>query len=74
MLLSRPLTDISFPRTMADADGPKVAKAIYEELFKEGTEYLDPDCIPYALDAITHKMQESGVPPQQWATFIHMGI
>jgi hypothetical protein len=56
---------------MNDADGPFVAKLFYERLFAE--EVITLDAIPYALDYAMGELRKSGVPPERWATFIHMG-
>jgi hypothetical protein len=58
---------------MNDADGPLVARHVYEALFA-GSEVFEPDAIPYALDAATRELRLSGVPPSRWVTYIHMGI
>ncbi|KAF8960262.1 CHAT domain-containing protein [Flammula alnicola] len=60
--------------TMNDNDGPEVARSIYEELFKHPYQVLDPDVVPYALDAAVQKLQKKGVHPSRWATYIHVGI
>jgi hypothetical protein len=56
---------------MNDADGPRVAKLFYERLFSE--DFITLDAIPYALDYAVEGLRKSGVPPERWATFIHMG-
>lgn len=58
-------------RTMGDADGPTVARHLYSELFSGET--VDPEVIPYALDAAVQELRAEGAPPNRWATFIHMG-
>jgi hypothetical protein len=58
-------------RAMDDADGPRVAKLFYERLFVE--DIITLDSIPYALDYAVAELRESGVPPERWATFIHVG-
>jgi CHAT domain-containing protein len=58
-------------RAIADADGPKVAKWFYEELLSK--EVVDADSVAYALDAAVGKLRDSGVSPDRWAPFIHMG-
>lgn len=59
---------------MYDMDGPQVASHLYRQLFSADTKYLDPDVIPYALDEVTRRLREQGVPPARWATFIHLGV
>jgi hypothetical protein len=56
---------------MSDADGPFVAREFYRGLF-QGTS-VDVDSVPYALDDAVTALRATGVPPGQWATFIHMG-
>jgi hypothetical protein len=58
-------------RAINDFDGPKVAKWFYEELF--ANEVIDVDSVAYALDVAVAKLRDSGVPPDRWAPFIHMG-
>jgi hypothetical protein len=58
-------------RLMHDEDGPKVARALYEALFR--TEALDLDEVPYALDEAVQVLRKAGVPAQRWALFMHMG-
>ncbi|KAF8905820.1 CHAT domain-containing protein [Gymnopilus junonius] len=60
--------------TMNDNDGPQVAQMIYEELFNNMDSVLDPNVIPYALDAAVRKFQENGIHPSRWATYIHVGM
>lgn len=61
-------------RSMNDNDGPLIARTIYEEIFKDPTASLDPEMIPYALDYAIQKLQQNGVHPSRWATYIHVGI
>jgi hypothetical protein len=56
---------------MSDQDGPYVAKRFYEKLFEADT--IDANTVPYALDHAVTALRNSGVPPERWATFIHMG-
>jgi hypothetical protein len=56
---------------MHDADGPKVAQAVYQALFRNET--LDLDDVPYALDEAVQVLRNAGVPAQRWALFMHMG-
>jgi hypothetical protein len=56
---------------MNDADGPQIAKLFYQRLFAENV--ITMDAIPYALDYAVRELRKSGVPPERWATFIHMG-
>jgi hypothetical protein len=58
---------------MGDVDGPLVASQVYRELFGGDGELLDPDAIPYALDAAVSALRASGLPPTRWACYIHMG-
>ena len=65
---------LKYLRSMNDNDGPLIARSIYEEVFKDPTTSLDPKMIPYALDRAIHKLQQNGVHPSRWATYIHVGI
>jgi hypothetical protein len=58
-------------RAISDADGPKVAQWFYEELFAK--EVVDADSVAYALDSAVGKLRNSGVSPDRWAPFLHMG-
>jgi hypothetical protein len=58
-------------RAMNDADGPRVVKLFYERLFSE--DVITLEAIPYALDYAVGELRKGGVPPERWATFIHMG-
>lgn len=59
---------------MGDVDGPIVAKRVYQELFANNAEYLDPDSIPYALDAAVLDLKQRGLHPSRWAPYVHFGI
>jgi CHAT domain-containing protein len=59
--------------SMGDVDGPEIAKTVYEEMFKGDSEYLDPEVIPYALDAAVQKLREMDPNPSRWAPYIHIG-
>jgi hypothetical protein len=56
---------------MNDVDGPSVAKHFYEKLVVN--EVITLDAIPYALDYAVETLRKSGVPPERWATFAHIG-
>jgi hypothetical protein len=58
-------------RAISDSDGPKVAKWFYEELLAR--EVVGGDSVAYALDFAVGMLRASGVPPERWAPFIHMG-
>jgi hypothetical protein len=58
-------------RAISDVDGPKIAKWFYEELLSK--ELIDADSVAYALDSAVGKLRDTGVPPERWAPFIHMG-
>lgn len=59
---------------MDDFDGPIVAQTVYEELFRDGGEVLDPDAVPYALDLAVQKMRAKGLSASRWAPYIHLGV
>jgi hypothetical protein len=58
---------------MNDADGPFIAKHFYEKLFTDSEDVISPDAIPSALDYAVSELRKSDVPPERWATFVHMG-
>jgi CHAT domain-containing protein len=60
-------------RAISDIDGPKVAKWFYEELLSKEVVDVDVSSVAYALDYAVAKLRDSGVPPERWAPFIHMG-
>ena len=73
-----PVLDItSFLRRIYDEDGPVVADAFYEELFRGADGKLDagPDITrsALALHLAVDKLRSSGVPFHRWVPFIHMG-
>jgi hypothetical protein len=59
---------------MGDVDGPVVACEVYKALFGGEGEFLDPDDIPYALDAAVSRLREQGLHPSRWAPYVHLGI
>lgn len=59
---------------MGDVDGPLVAKRVYEELFNSDSKFLDPDSIPYGLDAAVAKLRRQKLHPSRWAPYVHFGI
>jgi hypothetical protein len=59
---------------MEDVDGPKIAKWVYEAVFRGDCEYIDPDDIAYALDAAVRRLQYEVKDPMRWAPYIHLGI
>jgi hypothetical protein len=56
---------------MHDQDGPTVAQAVYEALFRSETFNLDD--VPYALDEAVQVLRTLGMPAERWAPFMHMG-
>jgi hypothetical protein len=62
---------LTISRAISDVDGPKVSKWFYEELL--ANEVVDADCVAHALDSAVGKLRSSGVSPDRWAPFIHMG-
>jgi hypothetical protein len=60
-----------YGRAMNDADGPRLAKLFYEKLFAE--DVITLNSVPYALHYAVAELRKSGVPPERWATFVHMG-
>ena len=43
---------------MSDADGPVIAKAVYEALFVDKHEFLESDCVPRALNAAVRSLRD----------------
>jgi hypothetical protein len=58
-------------RVMDDDDGPDLAHWFYQDLMSN--DIIDANTVAYALDGAVQKLRAKGVPPQQWALFIHMG-
>jgi hypothetical protein len=58
---------------MNDQDGPTVARFVYEELARSYPN-INPDSIPFALDAAVRKLRADGAYFHRWATYIHMGV
>jgi hypothetical protein len=58
-------------RAIHDLDGPKIATWFYQALCVH--DVIDVHSVAYALDTAVGKLRESGVPPDRWAPFIHMG-
>jgi hypothetical protein len=56
---------------MNDADGPFMARIVYEHIFS--LEKINADAVPYVLDAAVAELRRKGVPPERWATFVHTG-
>jgi hypothetical protein len=48
-----------------------IARHFYEAWF--AADCLDSDSAAYALDEAVDKLRMSGVPPDRWAPFIHLG-
>ncbi|EIN08653.1 hypothetical protein PUNSTDRAFT_135030 [Punctularia strigosozonata HHB-11173 SS5] len=67
-----PRAFFAFLREMYDLDGPDVAKEVHEALLNGG--YEESSLIPRALDSAVRKLRERGLPPERWATYVHMGI
>jgi hypothetical protein len=59
---------------MADVDGPRIAGAVYRELFGSEAEYLDPDDVAYALDAAVQDLRATNPNPSRWAPYVHLGL
>jgi len=59
---------------MEDLDGPIVAKTVYEDLFRGGSEVLDLDTIPYDLDLAVRKLRAKGLAANPWAPYVHIGV
>lgn len=55
-------------------DGPAVAAKVYGDLFAVGSDVLEPDAVPYALDAAVQELRAQAVHPSRWGTYIHIGL
>ncbi|EIN04347.1 hypothetical protein PUNSTDRAFT_76639, partial [Punctularia strigosozonata HHB-11173 SS5] len=60
--------------SMEDVDGPAIAHSVYKSVFGGDSEALDPDDIPYALDAAVQQLRREHPDPSRWAPYIHLGI
>ncbi|EIN11195.1 hypothetical protein PUNSTDRAFT_28588, partial [Punctularia strigosozonata HHB-11173 SS5] len=60
--------------SMEDVDGPLIATLVYKELFRAGKTYLDPDDVPYALDAAIQELRRAHPEPSRWAPYVHLGM
>jgi hypothetical protein len=60
-------------RSIADEDGPDMARWFYEELMLGDS--IDADSVAYALDAAVQKLRAKVYPmsSKRWAPFIHVG-
>jgi hypothetical protein len=58
---------------MMDEDGPVVAEAVYSHLLASGQRPRASEAAK-ALQLAVRKMRDAGVPHEQWAPFIHLGI
>ena len=66
-----------FIRRIVDADGPTIADAFYEELFRgfdgDRTNQLDFGRSARALDMAVRVLRSKGVEFHRWAPFMHLG-
>jgi hypothetical protein len=62
---------LSTIRSIQGEDGLYVATQFYTKLFEAET--VDVDAVAYALDHAVAALRSTGVPPQRWAAFIHLG-
>ncbi|EIN05285.1 hypothetical protein PUNSTDRAFT_75048, partial [Punctularia strigosozonata HHB-11173 SS5] len=60
--------------SMADADGPEIARSVYQKIFSGNLDHIDPDDIAYALDEAVTKLRTVQPEPLRWAPYIHLGI
>ncbi|KAA1476447.1 hypothetical protein DENSPDRAFT_511976 [Dentipellis sp. KUC8613] len=56
---------------MRDTDGPDFARMFYEYMLGEGGGSTSSSAA--ALHYAALKMRDAGVPPERWATFVHIG-
>jgi hypothetical protein len=70
--------EIPFCRSIADFDGPKIAGAFYEYLFKENhstttvTSPPDTDQAARALHLAVARLRSEGASFVRWVPFIHL--
>jgi hypothetical protein len=57
-------------RAMNDADGPIITTLFYKQLFQNSV--INVDDVPRALDRAVKELRDAGVPPERWATFVHI--
>ncbi|KAA1475121.1 hypothetical protein DENSPDRAFT_409448 [Dentipellis sp. KUC8613] len=60
--------------TMADADGPDLAREFYESLMQKGAYDFDPRDAALSLHLAVKGLRERGVPVERWSTFVHIGL
>jgi hypothetical protein len=48
-----------------------IARWFYEDLLSK--KVIDSDSVAYALDIAVSKLRDSGVTPERWAPFVHIG-
>jgi hypothetical protein len=67
----------NWAREMKDEDGPTIADAFYEELFRgpDGRQTLEPDIgkSALALHLAVKKLRSQSISFRRWVPFIHMG-
>jgi hypothetical protein len=65
---------MTFARSIADQDGPVVADAFYEYLFRHGpSTFPDTTEAARALHIAIAKLRSRGVSFMRWVPFIHLG-
>jgi hypothetical protein len=60
--------------SMHDLDGPMIAGKVYSELASAHSEFMDPNDVPYALDAAVQELRRLNPDPARWAPYIHLGM
>lgn len=57
---------------MNDNDGPEIAKAVYQAIFKDFGKTFS---LAEIVDSAVRQLRDTGkVPSERWATFVHIGI
>jgi hypothetical protein len=51
---------------MEDVDGPRIAKSLYNGIFKGDFGYINPDDIAYALDSAVFRLRHEVKNPMRW--------
>ena len=66
--------DSFLSRPVSDDAGVFVAEYVYKKLFKSGSDVINLDTIPYALDDAAQLLRKSDdYNAYEWATLVHMG-
>ena len=73
MLLAGYSSVIGTMWSIMDKDAPKVARDVYEHLFRDASRAPDSTEAAVALHCAVKKLRDSGAPFSSWVPFIHFG-